>query len=316
MADVPSAVAPGIRGASMAPNASMLSGVAGSAGSAAGGVAPAPLERDWTFQPSEVPRWRRRQVVQALLTRTRRRPPFAVLREVTPRPVWALYFTYSPDGTLGDVQRFSLERLRDQGFAVLAVQAATAPGLVAAELPRYADALYWKGLAGYDFSAYTLGLEAIARHSPGADVLVLNDSVFGPFADLRPMLQAAPWELTGFTASGKIENHVQSYAFVLKNLTPQRLRQLRPVLFPVLALEDRDDVIFCQETRLARVASRSMSVGAHWYGADSDPTQSAPFELVEQGFPFVKRSLLTARSSFRDKPAMADLVAEATRRCA
>ena len=280
--------------------------------------APAPdgLERDWPFQASEVPLWRRRLVLQAVLSRSRRRPPSAMLREVSPRPVWALYFSYAPDGALGDVQRFSLERLRDQGFAVLVVQAATAPGLVDADLlPRYADALYWKGLAGYDFSAYTLGLEAIARHSPGADVLVLNDSVFGPFADLRPMLRSAPWELTGFTASGKFENHVQSYAFLLKNLTPQRLRRLRTVFLPALALEDRDDVIFCQETRLARVASHSMSVGARWYGRDSDPTQAAPFELLREGFPFVKRSLLTARSAFKDKQAMADYVAEATGRC-
>lgn len=273
------------------------------------------LERDWAFRASEVPFWRRRLVLRAMLLRSRRRPAFLVLREVSSRPVWALYFNYAPDGVLGDVQRFSLERLRDQGFAVLVVQAAAAPGLVDTDLPRHADALYWKGLAGYDFSAYTLGLEAIARHSPGADVLVLNDSVFGPFADLRPMLRSAPWEMTGFTASGAIENHVQSYAFVLKNLTPQRLRRLRTVFLPALALVDRDDVIFCQETRLARVASHSMSVGARWYGCDSDPTQAAPFDLLREGFPFVKRSLLTVRSAFKEKQAMADYVVEATARC-
>ena len=202
------------------------------------------LERDWPFRASEVPPWRRRLVFQAMLSRSRRRPPSVMLLEVPPRPVWAFYFSYALDGVLGDVQRFSLERLRDQGFAVLVVQAAAAPGLVDAGLLRYADALYWKGLAGYDFSAYTLGLEAIARHSPDADPLVLDDSVFGPFADQRPMLQSTPWELTGFTASGKSENHMQSCAFLLKNLTPQRLRRSRMVFIPAVALVDRDDVDF------------------------------------------------------------------------
>ena len=276
---------------------------------------PDALQREWTFVASDVPRWRHRLVAQTVLTQAHRRPPFICLREVVAKPAWILYFVYSPDGVLSDAQRFSLQRLRDHGLPVCIVQAGSVPESLAPELLRYADALYWKGLAGYDFSAYTLGLEAVARCSPGADVIVFNDSVFGPFADLRPLLRSAPWDLTGLTACAKVENHVQSYAFAIRQLTPQRLRRLRTVFFPAVVLEDRDDVIFCQETRFARVAASSMSVGARWYCAGDDATQSAPFELLEDGFPFVKRSLLTPRSAFADKVAVADYVAEATRRC-
>ena len=69
-------------------------------------------------------------------------------------------------------------------------------------------------------------------------------------------------------------------------------------------------MITCQESRMARVASRSMSVGAYWYLEDGDPTQTAPFELIDAGYPFFKRSLCEARSPYVDKQRALNFVAE------
>jgi len=124
-----------------------------------------------------------------------------------------------------------------------------------ADLPGPCDALLWKAMPGYDFSACTLALRHL-RHlshpSPGADVIVMNDSVFGPFTPLRPVLEISRWDLTGFTASNELTNHVQSYAFCLRGVT--------------LA-------------RMARVAARAMMVGALWV---SDATRVLNPTLVNR----------------------------------
>lgn len=256
---------------------------------------------NWSFESSIVPRWRYRQVLEALLRRGIKSPDFVAIKEVVQRPLWALYFVFAPEGNLTTAHRFTLAKLRLQGFGIFVVVATKDFHSLPHDLTDMADAVYWKALPGYDFSAYSLGLSVLARRSAGATVLVMNDSVLGPVCDVLDMTTKAPWELTGFTASGVIENHVQSYAFVLKNFTSDRLLRLRTVLFPFFACGGRDDVIACQESRMARVASAVMTVGAYWYLQGGDPTQHAPFELMDAGCPFVKRSLIEPRSSFADK---------------
>ena len=158
----------------------------------------------------------------------------------------------------------------------------------------FSDALYWKELAGYDFSAYSIGLHAISTFSPSADVFAINDSVFGPFGDISSTLDHARWALTGFTASSRFENHVQSYAFQIRDLTSDRMNHIRSVFPLTYAYDDFVSVIYCFETALARVASRHMTVGACWYGTggSADPPLSDAITLLDRGFPFLKKSLL------------------------
>ena len=209
-------------------------------------------------------------------------------------PQWSVFFVYCPDGVLTSSQRFSLHRLRDLNVPLMIVVTTREVGAVPHELVDLGQALYWKALPGYDFSAYTIALEAIAADSPAATVFLMNDSVYGPFQDLRAQAFSSPWALTGWTACGKFENHLQSYAFSIRDVTAARLEGLRSVFFRRFALTDPLDVILCQETRMARVAARSMSTGALWRPAD--PSHDAPidlaFELLVDDFPFLKKSLL------------------------
>ena len=271
------------------------------------------LEYKWDFVASPVPRWRYRQRLSSLYGRICRQPQFSELITLGPKTDWAVYFAYLPDGRLTAAHRFTLGRLRDMNLNVFVVCAADEVSDVPDELRRYSDALYWKQLRGYDFSAYTLALNVISRKSPHSRVFFLNDSVFGPFRELREKIFDAPWDLTGFTASSQIENHIQSYAFSIADVTAQRVARLRPVLFPFVSLNHADAVILCQETRLARVASRSMSVGSYWY-ADAekviDPTLARPFQLLEAGFPFLKKSLVGKHMKFEAADAARQFLAE------
>jgi hypothetical protein len=253
------------------------------------------LERDWTFRRSQ-PDGVTAAVRVTILRGLTRAPKSMALVPITPKPRWIVYFVYLPDGELTAAHRFTLTRLRQADAGLCVICAMPTPANVPDELRRTADALYWKALPGFDFSAYALALHEIAHRSAGADMLVLNDSVFGPFEPIDTLWPAMHWRLTGFTASAQLQNHIQSYAFHLKNVDHRMVQTLRTVLPRRFAFDDYRGVVYGQESRFATVAARSMSVGALWY-ADGircgDPSILAALPLVRAGFPFLKRSLVT-----------------------
>lgn len=259
------------------------------------------LTRNWDFNATKVPRWLYRSRLEVFFKNIQWRPKFVELLPVTEKSEWAVYFIYAPDGRLNQAHEFTLGRLRDCGLKICVICAAPDASFVPDRLRGFVDALYWKHLKGYDFSAYAIALEIISKSSPHARVLFMNDSVFGPFSDLRCRMTDAPWDFTGFTASSQFENHIQSYAFVLRDVASKTVRSLSSVLFPMISLKAYEAVTLCQETRLARVASRNMSVGSYWFGDANDvldPVLVKPFELIKDGFPFLKKSLIGKHRKF------------------
>jgi hypothetical protein len=265
------------------------------------------LVSNWDFVPRAPDPWVQLRAGFVRLFRASDRPEQLMVKAVRPRSTWTVYFIYAPDGQLTAGHRFTLGRLRDMGYSVLVICAARDPRQVPDELSTWADALFWKGLPGYDFSAYTLALEVIAKDSPGAEVFVMNDSVYGPFQDVRLYVSQSKWQLTGFTASSDTSNHIQSYAFGLKGVTPERLQNLRSAFPADFAFDQATRAILWQELRFAQVASRHMSVGSYWFcpdGYGQDPTLLKPVELLQAGFPFMKKSLLGKHSKFQSRERM------------
>lgn len=266
------------------------------------------LQPDWTFHKS------RPDVISGMTRRRLQRnlapaPPSAAIVVPHARARWVLYFVYAPDGKLTPAHRFSLDRLRTQGIGLAVVCAAPSASEVPSELADNTDSLYWKGLSGFDFSAYAIGLRALATHSPNADILVMNDSVYGPFRPVDQLFAEMRWDLTGFTASADIENHIQSYAFMLRRWTMHKLAALDHVLPPDMAYDDYREVVFCQETVLARAAAKVMSVGALWYADHrrcSDASLFAALPLLETDFPFLKKALLTKHARFYEADRIVD----------
>lgn len=237
-------------------------------------------------------------------------PVSRMIKPVFSSPVWTLFFVYLPTGELNQTQRFTLCQLKKLNRSLLIVCAAPEPSQIPVELRDQADALYWKGMGGYDFSGYAIGLHAIAARSPGADVFVLNDSVFGPFGDLSPWLDRARWDLTGFTGSIQVENHIQSYAFMIRNVTKECLHHLRSIFPTSFSYNDIMPVVTCFETRLARVASKRMTVGSFWFGLDGqDPSIIHAFTLLDQGYPFLKKALLGKHRDKHDEQKVRDALA-------
>ena len=254
------------------------------------------LEVDWTYRPSRrTARVRTSRLVRRIIQR--RGPPlYRALVPVTPAGRWIAYFLFMPDGRVSDAHRYTLARLRSElGVKLLLIAAAPAPGPEFDELGLYADALYWKALSGFDFSAFAIAIHAVAAHSPGAELILLNDSVFGPFTSLTTFFGALPWDLAAITANAEVENHTQSYCWRVREVSTALVAGLRRVLSPDWAYDRFADVVLLQETRLARHAAACGTVGAKWFsrsGVSSvELTTSAPIELVEMGAPVLKRSL-------------------------
>ena len=290
-----------------------------------------------------VTNWRFRPSAPSSLTRLRRlrllgrsAPPDArILRAPWSAERWNCLFLFVPTGIFDDDQREMLHRLRMLSGKLLIVVATPAPDVIPDETD-HADALIWKTLPGFDFSAYALALAAIATFSPGATVYVQNDSVLGPFGDLDAMIRTAPWDLTGFIASSAVENHISSFAFVLKDVTPTRMAALAPILSTAWSQDDFAHVVLLLETRFARIAARAMTVGSFWYlpvrptepslvekiaqrlgfatasalvDARGDATLGFPLSLLDRGFPFLKRSLFTKFAGIVPEAALRERLA-------
>lgn len=265
------------------------------------------LERDWNFVASNVPWWRTCEVIKRLIFDTKLQPAFETIIAVTEKNDWAVYFIYAPKGVLTKAHLFSLSQLKDSGIPLCVIIATVDKSTIPKELSAFADALYWKALGGFDFSAYRLALHEISHRSEHANVFVMNDSVLGPFIDTRSLIADAQWDLTGFTASSELENHIQSYAFVMKNVSRSAMRGLNSVLFPIVGLNNMRHVVRTQETRFARVAARHMSVGSQWYGrveVSGNPSLYKPVELIDAGFPFLKRSLFGINAHLHSKDVL------------
>lgn len=270
------------------------------------------FETNYTFTPTRVLpfSWLERERLRYRFKARQAMPRSQMLKPVFPGARWTLCFIYLPSGGLAEAQRLLLSRIKAMNRHLLIVCAAPEPNSIPAELVGMADALYWKALNGFDFSAYAVGLHAIADASPGAEVFVLNDSNFGPFYDLTPLLDAATWDLTGFSGSYQFERHVQSFAFLIRDVTRARMRHLRSIFPASFSYNDIMPVVMCFETRFARVASRCMTVGSFWFGPNDgkDPSIAHALALLDQGYPFLKRGLLGKHRGMQDEHKIRDVL--------
>ena len=69
-------------------------------------------------------------------------------------------------------------------------------------------------------------------------------------------------------------------------------------------------VLMSFETRLARIAPQTMSVGILWFasGVDMDRTLDRTFDAIDDDFPFLKKGLLLISSGRQDPQSVRTLL--------
>src|SRR5947209_1819692 len=127
----------------------------------------------------------------------------------------AVYVHYDRYGVVHDFVLTQLRALVEAGFRVTFVT----------NSPKFEDRAFdlvapmcrqvlWRWNAGYDFGGYKDGLKAVGALDGVQQLIIMNDSVYGPFWSLRELLaRISPeiFDVWGITDSWEHAYHVQSY---------------------------------------------------------------------------------------------------------
>lgn len=167
---------------------------------------------------------------------------------------------------------------------------------------------------GYDFGSWAVGLSSFPALAKRRRVLLLNDSLAGPFGGIEEMLHS--FEVTradvwGATNTMQFMPHLQSYAlgFTGGVLADPAIRQFWR---NIRHLQDKNQIIGDYEIGFSRLLAVEGFTTAAWFAAERvcSPTDNPAIngwrKLLELGFPFVKRELLrnpTVTSDAREVPA-------------
>lgn len=214
----------------------------------------------------------------------------------------ALVCHHDPLGRLRDDLLHYLRTLRDAGFSVVLVSNSGAlhPECMGAARTLCAAVLVRRNL-GLDFCAWRDAMEYLGLpHTDTRQLLLANDSVYGPLRPLAPLLARigdAPG-LWGLTDSRERGFHLQSYfllaqADVLHSAAWQEFwRRVRPLPSKWLIVQ-RYEIGLTQGLLQAGFSCQALFSGVEQSsGTGANPTLRRWHDLLEAGLPFIKREVL------------------------
>src|ERR1700756_3729915 len=133
---------------------------------------------------------------------------------------------FDPDYQVDEYVRFYIEKLYSLGSTIIFVS--SAPDLreeSAAKVAPYCAAIYTRRTLSFDFGAWHLAWQQMKRKHWRLEnfdqLLLTNDSVYGPLFDLNEMFaEFYGADVYGVTESKEQQPHLQSY-FLLWDLNPR-----------------------------------------------------------------------------------------------
>ncbi len=237
-------------------------------------------------------------------------------------------------GGAADYVLSALRAYRRLGGEILVVSSAELTASARARLGAHADRLVERENVGLDFASWRAGLELSDMGRGQDEVIIVNDSVFGPFADISPMLASLSRPhipVHGMTINREFCDHIQSW-FVGFNMRVFPRSLFEGFWAGVVALPNKSQIIRQYEIGLSnRILAAGLPLSAEFdmrarrsgarlqsvcrqviperlslrtyrelYGAQhsglGNPTMYHWHELLRGGVPFVKVELL------RDNP--------------
>lgn len=240
-----------------------------------------------------------------------------------------LFAHFDPQGRVWPHVRHYLEQVRRCGFDIVLIQAG-APLLDAdrTAVEAISVRVIERPNGGLDFGSWAAAIHILEAEGALSSVdwlLLANDSVYGPFADLQPILTtmtSGTADVWGLVDSREKSWHLQSWFLCLSRpaFTSATFRDLMRLPFETL---DKRTIIAEGERRLAAALAADgfrtavwSPVDAHrlWPGLTPHNPMHIPwrFMLEQAGVPFVKVELLrdnplNVRSAVGWKPVLATL---------
>jgi lipopolysaccharide biosynthesis protein len=131
-----------------------------------------------------------------------------------------IFVSFSYGNVLQEYVYYYLNELKKVGFDIVFVSSSVLDEDSIKKLKEYASLVIEKSNKGYDFASLLVGLSQINYGRDYKNLLCANDSVFGPFYDLKPILNSverSEYDMFGMTDSYEIDYHLQSYFLYFKS---------------------------------------------------------------------------------------------------
>lgn len=195
-----------------------------------------------------------------------------------------------------------LSELTEARFSCVLVSTSTADGRLLFSDPDLADSttVLRRPNVGYDFGSWSTFLHAFPQVRHASRVLLVNDSLVGPFDSLGDILDSfdrCPTDIWGLVGTTQDAPHLQSHFVGYRNgvlASPVLTRFWEDVRVE----RTKRNLIRRYEIGLSKLAVEEGFVTVahfpwHWFTArGQNPTSLGWRRLIDAGFPFVKRELV------------------------
>ncbi len=154
---------------------------------------------------------------------------------------------------------------------------------------------------GYDFGSWAVGLGMLPAIAEAPRVILANDSMLGPFSDIAPLLadfDSTLVDVWGLTDTRQFSHHLQSYFLGFRDGVLAE-RPLRDFFSGVREERSKWEIVKHNELALSALLRREGYLikpafrGEDVVGAGQNPVIAGWRQLLELGFPFVKRQILS-----------------------
>lgn len=215
----------------------------------------------------------------------------------------AIFAHYSDDGQISESDAYFISSLREAGFSVVVSSTCTSDPLIHQAIwdqwnDRF-DGLITRPNLGFDFGSWSAALLTINLDSEFLQqILLVNNSMYGPLFPLRPMIEelASRGDFFGLTASQEFSPHLQSY-FLGFNRVVIASPAFRQFWGGKFGGRSKWSTIWAHELTWERFfvkrGFRSVVLVPETRNFPRNPLTFLWKELVAEGFPFIKKSLFT-----------------------
>jgi hypothetical protein len=196
-----------------------------------------------------------------------------------------------------------LKEIAAAGFGIIFISSSPIGAASLERLQNICPVIIEKENKGADFGAWKIGLSLTGYGKAFTTILLTNDSIFGPFFDLKPVFQAfrsGGSDFYGLTRSLQRDEHIQSYFIFIDNkvLVSEVWKEFWDNL---LCYPKKDDIIDNYEiffTKQLRSAGFHYDVWSDWKElAVREPIRKKIFKNANL-FHFWGDALLTGKERF------------------
>ncbi|MDR2197907.1 MAG: rhamnan synthesis F family protein [Deltaproteobacteria bacterium] len=216
---------------------------------------------------------------------------------ILPRRRVALLAHYDPDGIVDPYVGYFSKRLRKTGYSVVLCSGNDI--VMDEKLRELFDAVIYRNSLGLDFTSWKAAFNLLPSLFEAEEVLLTNDSFFGPIGSLDPLYGAmnpVKCDFWGVIESPMFRPHAQSFYIVLRENALAH-RAFRDFLDSISLSANRKNSVNLETTFTQWLISNGLAgavrfpLSSYVHPKYSNHTFSTAF-LKTGHFPFVKRKMI------------------------